>query len=82
MNLPRADWEEDAERARGFQASVNNLVWDSGYTQVVSGPTRGDALLDIYFLRPESSLIYCNISTGISDHNGGLLDVEWDEICR
>ena len=31
----------------GFQAVVNNLVWDNGYTQVVSGPTRGDALLDI-----------------------------------
>ena len=61
---------------------VNNSVWDNGCTEVVSGPTRGDALLDIYLLRPESSFISCNIMPGISDHNGVLLDVEWDENCR
>jgi len=38
--------------------------------------------LNIYLLRPECSLISCNILPGISDHNGGLLEVEWDEICR
>jgi DNA topoisomerase IB len=26
-------------------------------------------------------LISCNILTGISDHSGILLEVEWDEIC-
>ena len=72
----------DAEKASGFQAFVNNLVWGNGYTQVVSGPTRGDELLDIYLLRPESLLISRNILPGISDHNGVLLEVEWDENCR
>jgi hypothetical protein len=70
---------------RGFidrRATVDNLVCDNGYTQVVSGPTRGDALLDIYLIKPESLLISCNILSGISDHNGVLLEVEWDEICR
>ena len=43
LNLPQAEWKGDAEKTSGFQAIVNNLVWDSGYTQVVSGPTRGDA---------------------------------------
>jgi hypothetical protein len=66
----------------GFEACVNNLVWDNGYSQVVSGPTRGDALLDLYLLRPECLLISCNILSGISDHNGVLLEVEWVEICR
>ena len=37
--------------------------------------------MDICLLRPESSLISCNILPGISDHNGVLLEVEWDEIC-
>jgi hypothetical protein len=60
-----------------FQALVNK----NGYTQVVSGPTKGDALLDIYLIKPESSLISCNILSGISDHKGVLLEVEWDEIC-
>ena len=76
LNLPQADWKGDAEKANGFQAFVNNLVWDNSYTQAVSGPTRGDALLDIYLLRPECSLISCNILPGISDHNGVLLEVE------
>jgi hypothetical protein len=47
LNLPQSGWKMDAEKARGFQAIVNNLVWDNGYTQLVSDPTRGDALLDI-----------------------------------
>ena len=38
-------------------------------------------MLLIYLLRPESSLISCNILHGISDHNGVLLGVEWDENC-
>jgi hypothetical protein len=37
LNLPQAIWNGDAEKASGFQAFVNNLVWDTGYTQVVSG---------------------------------------------
>jgi hypothetical protein len=60
---------------------AKHLVCDNGYTQEVSGPTRGDALLYIYHLRPESSLISCIILPGISDHNGVSLDTEWDEIC-
>ena len=77
-----ADWKRDAAKARGLQACVNNLVWDNGYTQAVNGPIRRDALLDIYLLRPESSFISCNTLPGISDHNGVLLEAEWDEICR
>ena len=82
LNLPQADWKGNAEKANGFQACVNSLFWDNGYTQAVCGPIRGDALLDIYLFRPECSLISCNILPGISDHNGVLLEVEWDEICR
>ena len=81
LNLPQLDWKGDVEKASGFQAFVNNLVWDNGYTRVVSGSTRGDALLDIYLLRPESSLISCNILPGIRNHNGVLMGVELDRIC-
>ena len=28
------------------------------------------------------SLVSCSVLPGISDHNGVLLEVEWDEICR
>jgi hypothetical protein len=76
LDLPQAVWNGDVEKAGGFQALVNNLVWDNGYTEVVSGSTRGDALLDIYLIKPESSLFSCNILSRISDHNGVLLEVE------
>ena len=39
-------------------------------------------MLDVYLLRPESSLISCNILPRISDHNWVLLEVEWDENCQ
>jgi hypothetical protein len=82
LNLPQVIWNGDAEKERGLQAFVNSLVWDNGYTQVVGGPSRGDAMLDIYLLRPESSIIACNILPRISDHNGVLLEVEWGENSR
>ena len=66
LNLPQADCKGGAGKASGFEVFVNNLVWDNGYTRVVSDPTRGDALLDIYLLRPENSLISCNILPEIS----------------
>ena len=46
---------------------------------MVGKPTRGDSLLDIYLVRPESALISCGMVQGISDHCGLLLDVEWAE---
>ena len=33
LNLPQADWKEDEEKASGFQAFVNYLAWDNGYTR-------------------------------------------------
>ena len=80
LNLLQADWKGDAKKASGFQAFVKNVVSDNGYTRVVRGPTTADALLDIYLLRAESSLISCNILPGISYLKGVLLEVEWDEI--
>jgi hypothetical protein len=68
LNLPQADWKGDAEVVSGFQAMVNNSFWDNSYTQEVIDSIRGDALLDIYLLIPELSLISCNILPGISDH--------------
>jgi hypothetical protein len=79
LNLPQAAWNGDAEKMCRFQVFVNSLEWDNGYTQVVSGPTRGDTILDNYLLRPERSFISGSVIPGISDHNGVLLEVDWDE---
>ena len=31
LNLLQADWKGGVGKASGFQAIVNNLVWDNGY---------------------------------------------------
>jgi hypothetical protein len=75
LNLPQVDWKGVAGGASLSQAFINRLVWDNEYTQVVGKPTRGDYLLDVYLVRPESALISCGMLQGISDHFGVLLEV-------
>jgi hypothetical protein len=78
LNLPQADWKGKAEATNETQIFLNRLVWDNGYRQVVGSPTAGEALLDVYLVQPEESLISCNIVLGISDHCAVLLEIDWD----
>ena len=75
LNLPRVDWNGNAEGNNPTQALVNRLAWDNGYSQVVDSPTREGALLDVYLVRPESPFTSSGIVQGISDHHGVRLEV-------
>jgi len=79
LNLPYADWNGKAGRNSGTQALINSLVWENGYSQVIDGPTRGDALLDVYLVRKECSVTSRGIRVvqGVSDHLAVILEVEW-----
>jgi hypothetical protein len=79
LNLPRADWNGNVECTTGGQESVNRLGWESGYTQAVKNLPRGDALLDVYLVRPENLLTSCSVIEGVCDHCGVLLEVVWGE---
>jgi hypothetical protein len=79
LNLPYTDWNGNSGGNSGTQALINSLVWENGYSQVVDSSTRGDALLDVYFVRPKSSFTSSSIAQGISDHSGVILEVEWEE---
>ena len=57
------------------------MVWGNGYSHVIDGPTRGDALLDVYLIRPESSVTSSGIVQGVSDHLAVILEVEWEDTC-
>jgi len=54
---------------------------ENGYTQLVNSPTRGNALLDVDIIRPESAFTSGSDVQGISDHRGVLLEVEWVVNC-
>jgi hypothetical protein len=79
LNLPQVDRKGIAEGGSVAQAFINRLVWDNRYTQVVGKLTRGDSLLDVYLVQPESAFISCGMVQGISDHCGVFLVVEWAE---
>jgi len=81
LNLPYADWNGNTGCNSGTQAFINSWVWENGFTQAVDSPTRGDALLDVYLVRSESSFTASSIVQGISDHHGVILEVEWEENC-
>ena len=82
LNLPYAHWNSHAEKSRGTQVFLNRQVWENGHTPVVNSSTRGNALFDVYLVRPESAFTSRSNVQGISDHCGVLLEVEWGENCR
>jgi hypothetical protein len=79
LNLPYADWNGNAGGNSVTQAFINCLVWENGYSQVIDSQTRGDALLDVYLVRPDSSVNSSSIVQGVSDHHGVTLEVEWEK---
>jgi len=66
LDLPPEDWNRSAEETSGNQAFINRLAWENRYTQVKGSSTRVDALLDVYLVRPENSLVSCSTVQGIA----------------
>jgi hypothetical protein len=81
LNLPYVDWNGNTGCNNGTQAFINGFVWGNGFSQVVDSPTRGDAMLDVYLVRPQSSFTASSLVQGISDHYGVILEAEWEENC-
>ena len=46
LNLPYADWNGNTCGNIGTQALINNLVCETGYSEVIDSPSRGDVLLE------------------------------------
>jgi hypothetical protein len=82
LNLPYVDWKGNVGGKSATQSLINNLVYENDYSQVVDGSTRGDALLDVFLVRPDSSVTYSCIVQGISDHQSVVLEVKWKDICN
>ena len=39
-------------------------------------------MLDVFLVRPESSVLSRGIVQGVSDHQAVILEVEWEDMCR
>ena len=57
------------------------MVRKNGYSQLVGGPTRSNALLDVFLVRPESSVTHRGIVQGVSDHQALIVEVKWKHTC-
>jgi hypothetical protein len=64
VSLPYADWNGHAEKFKGDPGILNRLVREKECTQVINSPTRGNALLDVYLVKPESAFTSCSIVQG------------------
>ena len=77
LKLPQVDWNGNADAKNVTQVLINQLVFENGFSQVIERPTRGDSILDVCLIRPESSCTSSSIVQGISDHRGVILEVDW-----
>ncbi|KAJ4436140.1 hypothetical protein ANN_18767 [Periplaneta americana] len=78
LNLPKINWSGISGTNSDAQTLVNELIWRKDFTQVVNGPTRDNALLDVYLLRPVSLFVNSESLHKISDHNSVLLEIFWE----
>ena len=74
------DWNGNAEGNNRTEALVNRLVWDNGYSQSVDSQPEGTQYWmctwsDLTVHLPQAT----SIVQGISDHHGGMLQVDWEE---
>src|SRR5215475_7593352 len=77
LNLPNVDWRGNVGGNSAAQAPINSLIWENDFRQVIDSPTRGDALLDVFFVRPESTVSHSEVIQGVSDHQAVILEVKW-----
>ena len=55
LNLPQLEWKWKADAKNVTQVLINYLVFENSFSQVIERPTRGDSILDVYLIRPDSS---------------------------
>ena len=77
LNLPNVDWRGNVGGNSVAQALINRLIWENDFRQQGDSPTRGGALLDVFLVRPESTVSHSEVIQGVSDHQAVILEVKW-----
>ena len=80
INLPDIVWSNHSVNSNIYPLNINNSFLDfldtNGLCQVVSSPTRGTNVLDIFLTNRPSLIETCNVVDGISDHEAVVVESE------
>ena len=78
FNLPDIDWENLTIRSHQYPAHMSsnylNIPASCGVEQMVTTPTRGNNILDLYFTSHPSLTKRCKTMPGVADHDTVLVD--------
>jgi len=76
FNVPDVQWTSHTIVSHRYPVDINQLILkmvdDCYFTQLVDSPTRNENILDIIFTNRPSLINYCNVISGISDHEAVL----------
>ena len=74
FNLSHIDWETQSTIPNcpkpGLCHELIDICNDFGFDQVVSKPTRGKNILDLFFTNNSTLVERSNVIPGMSDHDG------------
>ena len=73
LNLPDMDWSNMSISGNRYRKDINErlieLVNNTCQEQLVSSPTRGSNILDVFFSNRPSLTSKCSLLPGLSDHD-------------
>jgi hypothetical protein len=69
LNVPHIDWTGSKHVGGISQSTVNKLILDSGFTQVVTQAARKNNILDVLITRHPNLYADIQIINGLSDHS-------------
>ena len=78
FNLPDIDWQTRTVDGHQYLKSINEtfleLCFNNQLDQIVTEPTRGENILDIFFTNRPSLINKCKIRPGLSDHDAVYIE--------
>jgi len=72
FNLPNIDWNLNSITSNTYPLDICNMLIDvlsiAGFSQLVTTPTRGHNILDLFATNRPSLIKHLNVISGVSDH--------------
>lgn len=82
FNLPNINWEDNTVQNNATHIQIQerflNSFADAGLEQLVSTPTRGTNILDLFLANNPGHVQECKVTDGISDHDAVVVEADMD----